>query len=111
MNDGSEFQISPNVVPILTNPPSKNVPVQGDLLRSHNRRFGNLPEDIHVRSYEYAGFVRKISRGQHPTTVHDTELTGFGHAGSSQENIRHLEMMKGPRRKDGFEETRKLAQY
>ena len=27
------------------------------------------------------------------------------------ENIRHLEVMKDPPRKDGFEEIRKLSQY
>ena len=27
------------------------------------------------------------------------------------ENVRHLEVMKDPRRKDGFEETQKLAEY
>ena len=27
------------------------------------------------------------------------------------ENIRHLEMMKNPSRKDGFERTQRLAQY
>ena len=46
MNDESESRISPSVVSILTNPPSMYVPVQGDFLRSHNKRFENLPEDI-----------------------------------------------------------------
>ena len=39
MNDGSVYRISPNVVLILTNPPSISVPVQGDLWRHHNKGF------------------------------------------------------------------------
>ena len=46
MNDESGSRISPSVVSILTNPPSMYVPVHGDFLRRHNKRFENLPEDI-----------------------------------------------------------------
>ena len=56
MNDESESRISPNVVSILTNPLSVNVPVQGDLLRRPNKGFENLPEDIRVsKACEDAG--------------------------------------------------------
>ena len=70
MNDESECRISPNVVSILTNPPSINVPGQGDLLRSHNKRFEHLLEDIRVsKAGEDAGFMR---RGFSWTTFHDS---------------------------------------
>ena len=49
MNEESESRISLNVVLILTNPLSINVPVQGGLLRRHNKRFDNLQEDMRVR--------------------------------------------------------------
>ena len=38
----SDCWLSPDVVSILTNPFSTNVPVQGNLLRSHNTRFETL---------------------------------------------------------------------
>ena len=41
------------------------VPVQGDLLRRHNKRFENHPEDIQVsKAGEDAGFTRNTTRGQ-----------------------------------------------
>ena len=56
-NDEWESRISRHVVSILTNPPSINVLVQGDLLRSHNKRFENFPDDIRVsEASDDAGF-------------------------------------------------------
>ena len=50
----------PTFVSIWTNPLSINVPVQGDLLRSHSKRFETLPEDIRVsKASEDAGFMIK----------------------------------------------------
>ena len=43
----------------------------------------NPPEDVRVRkASEDAGFMRKISRGQCLMTIRDTDLNGFGYAGS-----------------------------
>ena len=62
MNDDAGSRISPNVVSILTNPPSMYVLVQGDFLRSHNKRFENLPEDIRLsKASEDAGYMRDFS--------------------------------------------------
>ena len=47
-DDESESRMSPNVVSILTNPLWIHVLAQGHLLRRHNRKFENLPEDIRV---------------------------------------------------------------
>ena len=105
MNDESESGISSSVVSLLTNPFffSTNVLVQGDLLRSHDKRFENLPEDIRVnKASEDAGFMRKMSLVHFFMTIHDMDLTEF---------VRHLEVMKKCTPKDGLEETRKLAQY
>ena len=86
MNDESESRMSPNVESILTNPPSISIPVQGDLLRRHNKIFEILPEDIRAsRAGEGAGFQRKISRGLCFMTLHDMDLTRFGYAGSCRE--------------------------
>ena len=85
MSDESECRASPNVVSILTNPPWTNVPVQGDLLRSHHKRFETLPEDIRVmKAGENAIFMRSISLGHYFMTIHDTD-DGFGSAGSCRE--------------------------
>ena len=66
MTDESESRISPNVVSILANPLSINFPVQGGLLRRHNKRFAKLPEDIRVsKATEDDDSMRKISRGQY----------------------------------------------
>ena len=66
VKDESESRVAPNVVSILTNSPLINFPVQGDLLRRHNERFENLPEDIRVNKFgEDAGLMRKISRDQY----------------------------------------------
>ena len=73
LNDESESSIAPNVVSISTSPLSINLPVQGDLLRRHNKRFENLPEAIRVsEACEDAGCMRKISRGQYFMTIHDS---------------------------------------
>ena len=66
LKDDSESRVTPDVVSILTNPLSINVPVQRDLLRRHDNRFENLPEDIRVSKVgEDAGFMRKVSPGQY----------------------------------------------
>ena len=71
-----------NVVSILPNPFSINVPVQGDLLRSLNKRFEHFPEDVRVsKAREDVGIMRKISLGHHSMTIHDLDSNGFGHAG------------------------------
>ena len=70
MNDESECRISARVVSLVTNPPSTNVPIQGNLLRSHDQRFETLPEDMRV-----------IEASQ---TFHDFD-DGFGSAGSCRE--------------------------
>ena len=87
MNDEWESRISPNVVSTLTNPPPVNVPVQGDLLRSHNKRFDNPAEDVQVvEASETGGFMRKIFLGQYFMIIHDMDLNNrFGHAGSCRE--------------------------
>ena len=60
MDDESESRVSPNVVSILTNPHSINVPAQGDLLRSHSKTFETLPEDVRVsKARKDAGFMIK----------------------------------------------------
>ena len=48
-NDGSESKVAHTVMSILTSSLLINVPVQGNLVRQHNERFENLPEDIRVR--------------------------------------------------------------
>ena len=86
MNDGSESRISPNVVSILTNAPRLNVPVQGNLLRSHSERFETRPENIRaIEASETIGFMRKNFPGQCFVTIHDADLTGFEHAGACRE--------------------------
>ena len=101
LDDGSESQVSPNVVSILTNPPSINVAVQGDRLRRHNKRFGHVPEDSRVsKAGEHAGIMRKISGGQYFMTIHDVKSNGFEYAGSRREKT-------SPR---SDERSRKLAQ-
>ena len=80
-NEESDCRLSPDVVAILTNPPSTNVPVQGILLRSHSQRFEPLPEDTQVMdATETAGFMSKISPGQYFVTLHVMD-DGFGSAG------------------------------
>ena len=45
-----------------TNSPLINVPAQGNLLRQHKERFGNLPEDNRVsKAGDDAGLIRKVS--------------------------------------------------
>ena len=57
-------------------------------MRSHDKRFDNLPEDIRVnKASEDAGFMRKISLVQYFMTIHDMDLTEF---------VRHPEVMKDP---------------
>ena len=74
MNEQSDRRLSPEVVPILTNPLSTNVPAQGNLLRSHSERFETLPEDRRmIRASETAGLMRKISPGQCFVTIHDVD--------------------------------------
>ena len=86
MSDESECRVAPNVVSILTNPLLIKAPVQGNLVRQYKQRFETLPEDIRVsKAGVFAGFMRKVSRGQHSVTIHAIELTGFGYAGSSRE--------------------------
>ena len=64
-----------------------NVPVQGKLVRQHNERFEHLPENIRVsEAIDDVDFMRKVSRGQYFVTNHDTELAGFGCAGSCRES-------------------------
>ena len=71
-----------NVASILTNPFSIIDLVQGDLLRSHNKRFVNCPEDVLVsKAREDVGLMRNISLGHYSMTIHDLDLNGFGHAG------------------------------
>ena len=71
-----------NVASILPNPFSINVPVQGDLLRSLNKRFEHFPEDVRVsKAREDVGIMRKISLGHYSMTIHDLDSNGFGHAG------------------------------
>ena len=48
----------------------------------------------------------KFSLGPYFMTIHDVDLMGFEHAGYHAENIRHLEVMKDPRRKDGRGNTK-----
>ena len=89
-NEESESRISPNVVSILTDPPSTNVPVQGDLLRCHTKRCDKLPEHIRVgKASDAAGYLRNRSLGQYFMTIHDMDLTGFGHAGPCREYTSH----------------------
>ena len=86
LNEEPESRDSPYVVSILTNPPSSNAALQGDLLRHHNKRVGNLPEDLRVsEAGEDAGFVRKISCVHFLMTIDVMELTSFGYAGSCRE--------------------------
>ena len=78
MNEQLDCELSPEVVSVITKPLEINVPAQGNLLRSHNKRFENLPEDIKViLTGETAGFMRKISPGQCFVTIHDLD-DGFG---------------------------------
>ena len=85
MNEESDWRLSPDVVSILTNPPSINVSAQGNLLRSHSERFETLPEDVQViQAGETDGFVRKISLVQRFVTIHDLD-DGFGNAGACRE--------------------------
>ena len=48
MNEQLDCELSPEVVSVITKPLEINVLAQGNLLRSHNKRFENLPEDIKV---------------------------------------------------------------
>ena len=48
MKEESDCRLSPDVVSILTNPLSTNVPAQVSLLRSQNEGFETLPKDMQV---------------------------------------------------------------
>ena len=78
MNEESDCRLFAYVVSSLTNPLSTNVLVQGNLLRSHNPRFEELPEDMQViKESETVGILRMISFEQCFVTFHDV-VDGFG---------------------------------
>ena len=94
MNDESESKVALPVMSILTSSALINVPVQGTLVRQHNERFENLPEDIRARKAGAdAVFCGKVSPGQYFVNSwhlnwQDSDV--LVHV----ENIRLLEMMK-----------------
>ena len=82
----SESKVAPTDVSILTKSPLINVQARRNSVQQHREKFENLPEDIRVsKASEDAGFIRKVSRGQHFVAVHDRQLAGLRCAGSCRE--------------------------
>ena len=75
MNEQRDCQRSPDVVTVVTKPHEIDVLGQGNLLRNHNERFENLPEDVKViLTCEKIRFISKVSPGQCFITIHVVPL-------------------------------------
>ena len=84
-NNETESKVAPTFVSILTKSPFDQFPAQGNLVQQH-RKIETLPEDVRVsKASGHAGFMREVSPTQYFVTIQDTELAGFGYAGSCRE--------------------------
>ena len=71
--------VAPTDLSTTTTPLLTHDPVQGDLLREHERKFANLPDDLRlIRLCSNAGIVETVARGQNFVTLDDVELAKLG---------------------------------
>ena len=76
-------QVPPEDVSSLTKGPPWSSRAQGNLVRQHEEKFGNLPEDCQpTNACDDAGFMINFFRGKFIITILDVHLEGYGSTSS-----------------------------